>query len=112
MWSERKAHGKTHRLQDRHQGLRWGKIRKNASPPEDVPGAESISLKKTLVRILRTPEGEIVLDKLGKSSGRGAYICKSSSCLRKAIKSRRIDASLKTKIPEEIYLRLEEEIKE
>ena len=68
--------------------------------------------KKTLVRILRTPEGEIVLDKLGKSSGRGAYICKSSSCLRKAIKSRRIDASLKTKIPEEIYLRLEEEIKE
>ena len=81
-------------------------------PVRKCTGCGERFLKNTLVRIVKTPSGDIVLDTTGKVSGRGAYICKSSSCLRKAIKSRRIDASLKTKIPEEIYLRLEEEIKE
>ena len=66
--------------------------------------------KNTLVRVLRTPEGEIVLDLTGKRSGRGAYICKSSACLKKARKSKRIQASLECEIPEEIYDRMEEEI--
>jgi len=66
--------------------------------------------KNTLVRVLRTPEGEIVLDLTGKKSGRGAYICKSASCLKKARKSGRIASSLECNIPEEVYDSLEEQI--
>lgn len=66
--------------------------------------------KKELVRVLRTPEGEIVLDETGKKSGRGAYVCKSVSCLKKARKSGRIASSLECSIPESVYDRLEEEI--
>ena len=66
--------------------------------------------KNTLVRVLRTPESDIVLDLTGKKSGRGAYICKKPACLKKARKSRRIEASLECSIPEEVYDRMEEEI--
>lgn len=67
--------------------------------------------KNVLVRILRTPNGDIVLDKTGKLSGRGAYICKSISCLNKAKKASRIERSLECSIPEDIYAKLEEELK-
>ncbi len=66
--------------------------------------------KSELVRVLRTPEGEIVLDLTGKKSGRGAYICREAACLKKARKSRRIESSLECSIPDEIYDRMEEEI--
>ena len=66
--------------------------------------------KMTLIRVLRTPEGEIVLDTTGKKSGRGAYICKSASCLKKARKAKRLESSLDCKIPDEVYDRLEEEL--
>ena len=66
--------------------------------------------KNTLIRVLRTPEGEIVLDLTGKKNGRGAYICKNAACLKKARKSGRIAASLECAIPEEVYDRLESEI--
>ena len=66
--------------------------------------------KNTLVRILRTPDGNIVLDKVGKLSGRGAYICKKASCLKKAEKAKRLDRSLSCNIPDEIYRKLEEEL--
>lgn len=68
--------------------------------------------KIELARVLRTPEGEIVLDLTGKKSGRGAYICKKKQCLTKARKSGRIASSLECNIPEEIYARLESEINE
>ena len=66
--------------------------------------------KSELVRVLRTPEGEVTLDLTGKKSGRGAYICKKSVCLKKARKSRRRESSLECSIPEEVYDRMEEEI--
>ncbi|MBQ8529284.1 MAG: YlxR family protein [Clostridia bacterium] len=66
--------------------------------------------KNTLIRVLRTPEGEIVLDLVGKRSGRGAYICRSLSCFKKAQKSRRLESSLECKIPDEVYARMEEEL--
>jgi predicted RNA-binding protein YlxR (DUF448 family) len=66
--------------------------------------------KGELVRVLRTPEGEITLDLVGKKSGRGAYICKRAECLKRARKSRRIEQALECSIPEEIYDRMEEEI--
>lgn len=66
--------------------------------------------KNTLVRVLRTPEGEIVLDATGKKSGRGSYVCKNSACLKKARKTRHIELSLECTIPSEVYDRLEAEI--
>lgn len=59
--------------------------------------------KGELLRVLRTPEGEIVLDSTGKRSGRGAYICKSLECFKKSRKKKRLDVSLECKIPESIY---------
>ena len=66
--------------------------------------------KKELIRILRTPDGDIVIDDGGKKSGRGAYICKSAACLKKARKARRLETSLECTIPNEVYDRLEEEL--
>ena len=66
--------------------------------------------KNTLIRVLRTPEGEVVLDLTGKKSGRGAYICKNVTCFKKARKARRIETSLECQISEELYNRMEEEL--
>ena len=60
--------------------------------------------------MLRTPEGEVVLDLTGKKSGRGAYICKNTSCFKKARKAKRLETSLECPIPEEVYDRMEEEL--
>ena len=66
--------------------------------------------KNTLIRVLRTPEGEVILDLTGKKNGRGAYICKSAACLKKARKSKRIESSLECAISDELYERMEEEL--
>lgn len=66
--------------------------------------------KNTLIRVLRTPEGEVTLDLTGKKSGRGAYICKNAACLKKARKSKRIESSLECQISEELYNKMEEEL--
>ena len=66
--------------------------------------------KSSLIRVLRTPEGEIVLDLTGKKNGRGAYICKNAACLKKARKSKRIEASLECRISDELYTKMEEEL--
>ena len=66
--------------------------------------------KSELVRVLRTPEGEIVVDFVGTRSGRGAYLCKNAECLKRAQKSRRISAALECPISDEIYAKIREEI--
>ena len=66
--------------------------------------------KKELVRVVKTPDGEILLDLTGKASGRGAYICHSAECLKKARKSKRIDRTFEMTIPDAIYEQMEEEI--
>ena len=68
--------------------------------------------KKELVRILRTPEGEITLDLTGKKSGRGAYICKNPACLKKLRKNRRAETNLGVSIPEEVWDALEAQMAE
>ena len=66
--------------------------------------------KRTLVRVVKSPEGEVSLDLTGKKSGRGAYVCKNEACLKKAIKSGRIKNNLETEVPENIVNDLAEEI--
>ena len=66
--------------------------------------------KREMIRVIKTPEDEICLDRSGKKNGRGAYLCFSPDCLRKAIRSKALERSLKITIPDEIYERLEEEM--
>ena len=66
--------------------------------------------KKELVRIVRSPEGEISVDMTGKKPGRGAYICPKLECLNKVIKSKRLERSLETTISQEIYESLKEQL--
>lgn len=73
-------------------------------------GCGEMKPKKELKRIVRTPEGEIVLDLIGKVSGRGAYICPSAECLKKAKKSGRISRTLASEISEDIYSSIEKEM--
>ena len=73
-------------------------------------GCDEMIGKKGLLRIVRSKEGEISLDLTGKKNGRGAYICRSSDCFRRAKKKKSLERSLKCQIPDEVYLRLEQEI--
>jgi len=66
--------------------------------------------KRDMIRVLRTTQGEIVLDATGRKNGRGAYLCKSADCFAKAVKSKGMERSLKTVIPEEVYESLKKEI--
>ena len=73
-------------------------------------GCSEMKPKPELIRIVRSPEGEISLDSTGKKSGRGAYICCNKDCLKKAIKSKRLDRTFECTIPEDLYERLEEQL--
>ena len=79
-------------------------------PQRQCLGCNEHKPKKELLRVVRSPEGEISLDFTGKKSGRGAYICWDVHCLKKARKSRRIDRSLECSIPEDVYDRMEQEL--
>lgn len=79
-------------------------------PLRKCTGCNEMKPKKELVRVLKTPEDEIVLDKTGKKNGRGAYLCNSIECFRKAVKTKGLERSLQIKIPEEIYESLEKEL--
>jgi predicted RNA-binding protein YlxR (DUF448 family) len=59
--------------------------------------------KKELIRLVRTPEGEVVADMTGKKNGRGAYLCPADSCLRRVQKSKRAEKVLECAIPDEVY---------
>ena len=66
-------------------------------------GCGEMKSKKELIRVVKSPEGEISIDLTGKKSGRGAYICHSKDCLIKAQKSKRLEKSFSTQISQEIY---------
>ena len=72
-------------------------------PTRQCLGCNEHKPKKELLRVVRSPEGEVSLDFTGKKSGRGAYICPSAACLKKARKSKRIDNALGVTISEEVY---------
>jgi len=66
--------------------------------------------KKELIRIVRTPEGGVEVDRTGKRAGRGAYICPSQECLEQSIKGKRLQKALEKEIPAEILERIKEEV--
>ena len=81
-------------------------------PLRQCVGCREMKPKKELIRVIKTPENEVLLDVSGRTNGRGAYLCFCAECLQKAKRSRGLERSLKTAIPEEVYHRLEEELKQ
>ena len=84
------------------------KVRK--VPLRQCLGCNERKTKAELLRVVRTPEGEILLDFTGRRSGRGAYICRDVKCLKRVRKSRRLEKSLNCAIPDEVYDRMEAEL--
>ena len=81
-------------------------------PMRKCVGCGEMKPKKELMRILKTENGEFVVDAAGKKNGRGAYLCRSLSCFQNAVKSRGLERSFKQEIPQEVYDRLEKEMGE
>lgn len=78
-----------------------------ADPMRMCAGCRERALKKTLIRVVRTPGGDLLLDAKDKAPGRGAYICRKTECLKKARKSRALERALNIPIPPEAYDALE-----
>ena len=83
---------------------------KKKVPMRKCVGCGEMKNKKEMMRVLKTPEEEFVLDTTGKKNGRGAYLCLSGECLNKAIKSKGLERSFKQAIPKEVYEELEKEM--
>lgn len=79
-------------------------------PMRMCTGCGEMKLKRELVRVVKSPEGEVSLDLTGKKPGRGAYVCRSADCLRAARKARRFERAFSCRIPDEVYDRMEEEL--
>ena len=83
---------------------------KKKIPERRCSGCGMSFAKNTLLRVVRTPDGSVLLDFTGKKSGRGAYVCRSVQCFKKARKAKRFERSLECEIPEEIFDALEREL--
>ena len=79
-------------------------------PMRQCLGCREMKPKRELIRVVRSPEGNISLDFKGKASGRGAYICPNPDCLKKAVKARALERAFSAQIPPEIYEKLNEEM--
>ena len=79
--------------------------------PKKIPmrqclGCREMKPKKELIRVVRSPEGELSIDFKGKKPGRGAYVCRSAECLAKAKKTKAIERAFDTAVSEEVYAAL------
>lgn len=81
-------------------------MRQRKVPLRMCVGCQEMKPKKELIRIVRTPDSEVVIDSTGKKSGRGVYICPDKECLNKALKTNRLEKSLQHPISEEVMNRL------
>lgn len=85
--------------------------------PKKIPlrqclGCREMKAKKELIRVVRSPEGEVSLDFKGKLPGRGAYVCPSPECLARVRKSRALERAFSAQLPTEVYEALELQMKE
>ena len=81
-------------------------------PLRQCIGCGEMKSKKEMIRVIKTAEGEILLDATGRKNGRGAYLCPSMECFKKAGKGRGLERSFKMAIPREVYETLEKEMEE
>lgn len=81
-------------------------------PLRQCIGCGEMKNKKEMIRVLKTLEDEVVLDATGRKNGRGAYLCPSMECFKKAVKSKGLERSFKMAIPKEVYETLEKEMEQ
>ncbi|EXG88086.1 putative nucleic-acid-binding protein implicated in transcription termination [Clostridium sp. ASBs410] len=81
-------------------------------PLRQCIGCGEMKNKKEMIRVLKTSEDEILLDTTGRKNGRGAYLCPSIECFKKAVKSKGLERSFKMAIPKEVYEALEKEMEQ
>ena len=81
------------------------------NPVRQCVGCREKREKRELIRVVKSPEGEISLDFKGKKPGRGAYLCPDPACLKRARKARALERALETALPPEVYEALEEQMK-
>ena len=81
-------------------------------PLRQCIGCGEMKSKKEMIRVIKTAEDEIMLDATGRKNGRGAYLCPSMECFKKAVKSKGLERSFKMAIPKEVYETLEKEMEE
>lgn len=79
-------------------------------PQRQCVGCREMRDKKSLIRVVKSPEGGISLDFVGKKPGRGAYVCHNADCLKRARKTRALERAFETAIPPEVYDALESEL--
>ena len=79
-------------------------------PMRQCTGCRTMKEKRQLIRVVKSPDGEISLDFKGKKPGRGAYLCKNADCLKKARKSKALERAFETTIPEEVYAELSKQM--
>lgn len=80
------------------------------TPMRMCTGCREMKPKQQLIRIVKTPDGEIKLDTTGRLNGRGAYICKSADCLKKAQKAGALSRAFETNVADEVYAAIEREL--
>lgn len=83
---------------------------KKKIPMRQCLGCREMLPKRELIRIVRSPEGELSLDNKGKAPGRGAYLCGKSECLKKARKSHAIERALSVTVPADVFDALEQQM--
>ena len=81
-------------------------------PLRQCIGCQEMKSKKEMIRVIKTAEDEIMLDATGRKNGRGAYLCPSMECLKKAVKGKGLERPFKMAIPKEVYETLEKEMEE
>ena len=85
-------------------------IRMKKIPQRQCVGCGQVKDKKSLIRVVRTPEGVITMDLSGRMNGRGAYVCRDPECLKKAVKNHGLERTLKSPVPETVVPQLVEEM--
>ena len=85
-------------------------MQKKKLPMRQCVGCREMKPKRELIRVVRSPEGEIALDFRGKNPGRGAYVCAEADCLTKAKKSRALERAFRCPVPDNVYDALREEM--
>lgn len=83
--------------------------KKRKIPMRMCIGCREMKPKRDMIRVVKSPEGDISLDYKGKAAGRGAYLCHNPDCLEKAIKHRLLEKTFSQKIDDEIYAKLREQ---
>ena len=86
------------------------RLKEKRIPVRMCSGCSEHKPKRELIRIVKSPQGEISIDKTGRKQGRGAYICPSLDCLKKVRKNKRVDRAFEVTISQEVYDLLEKEL--